>query len=204
MKYAILALSLFCALLPAQTPPSGRFIVFIGPPGSGKTTQAEAASRKYNLQIVSRGDIIAVDPQAFRDHREKGISGMTVESDPYLNDLFARKLQQLDLSKGLILDGYPATKDHADFLSKLVQEGKIPRAVIIKLSIPDEDVMKRMANSHEAKDGNLEQRLKDYHRETDLIQVYFPNADIETIDATPKESVVTKRVDAVLEKYLKK
>ena len=108
------------------------------------------------------------------------------------------------MTKGLILDGYPATKDHADFLAKLVTEGRIPRAVVIQLAIPDDVVQKRMMGSHEARDGILEQRLKDYHREMDMAKVYYPIADIVTIDATANVATVTKKVNAALQKRLKR
>ncbi len=204
MKLAGTLLLLLCAVLPAQTPPGGAVIVFIGPPGSGKTTQAAAAAKKYGLPVLSRPDLIAVDPEAYRKNRAKAMGGMTEESDPFLNQLFARKLEQLDVTKGLILDGYPATKDHGDFLAKLAKEGKLPYVFVIQLTIPDEVVMKRMKNSHEAKDGTLEQRLKDYHREMDMLKLYFPAADIETVDATPKVAKVTKSVNAVLQQRLKR
>jgi adenylate kinase len=204
MKLAASLLLLLCAVLPAQTPPSGAVIVFIGPPGSGKTTQTAAAAKKYGLPVLSRQDLIAVDPEAYRKNRAKAMSGMTEESDPFLNHLFAKKLAQLDVTKGLILDGYPATKDHADFLARLAKEGKLPYVFVIQLMIPDHVVMKRMKNSHEAKDGALQQRLKDYHREMDMLKLYFPAADIETIDAAPKVAKVTKSVNAVLQQRLKK
>ena len=54
----------------------------------------------------------------------KAMGGMTEESDPYINQLFARKLESHDATKGFILDGYPATKHHADFLAKRSKEGK--------------------------------------------------------------------------------
>lgn len=204
MKLAASALILVSALLPAQTPPSGPVILFIGPPGSGKSTQTAAAAKKYNLPVVTRQDLIAVDPEAYRKSRAKAMGGMTEESDPFLNQLFAKKLETLDATKGLILDGYPATKDHADFVAKLSKEGKLPYIVVLQLAIPDDVVMKRMKKSHEAADGTLEQRLKDYHREMDMIKLYFPAADIETIDATAKPAKVAKRVNAAIDQRLKK
>jgi len=204
MKLAAGSLLLFSALLPAQSPSGSAVILFIGPPGSGKSTQAAAAAKKYKLPVVSRQDLIAVDPEAFRKNRSRAMSGMTEESDPFLNQLFAKKLAQIDVTKGLILDGYPSTKDHADFLAKLSKEGKLPYVVVIQLAIPDDKVLKRMKGSHEIKDGTLDQRLKDYHREMDMVKLYFPAADIVTIDATPKIDKVTKSVNAVMDQRLKK
>ena len=204
MKLAAGLLLLLCTSLPAQTPAVGSVILFIGPPGSGKSTQAAAAAKKYNLPVISRQDLIAVDPEAYRQNRSKAMGGMTVESDPFLNDLFARKLEKIDVTRGLLLDGYPATKDHADFLAKLAKEGKLPHLCAIQLTIPDDVVMRRMKGSHELKDGTLQQRLKDYHREMDMLKLYFPAVDIVTIDATPKITTVTRKVNAALDQRLKR
>ncbi|MBL0161691.1 MAG: nucleoside monophosphate kinase [Bryobacterales bacterium] len=204
MKLAASLLLLLCTLLPAQTPTGAAVILFIGPPGSGKSTQAAAAAKTYNLPVVARHDLIAVDPDGFRANRAKAMAGMTEESDPFLNQLFAKKLASIDVTKGLILDGYPATKDHADFIAKLSKEGKLPYTFVIQLAIPDDVVMKRMKGSHEAKDGTLEQRLKDYHREMDMAKAYYPAADIVTIDATPKVQKVTAKVNAALKLRLKR
>jgi adenylate kinase len=199
------SLLLLCAMaLPGQNAPNGPVILFIGPPGSGKTTQAAAAAKKHKLPVIARQDLIAVDPAAFQKNRPKAIQGMTEESDPFLNQLFARKLAQADVARGFILDGYPATKDHADFVAKLVREGRLPNPIVIQLDIPDDVVMKRMKSSHEATDGVLQQRIKDYHREMDMLKLYFPNATVETVDATAKAGKVTKRVEEALKKHLPK
>jgi len=203
MKLAASLLLLFAALLPAQSPPGASVILFIGPPGSGKSTQANAAAAKYKLPVVTRQDLIAADPEGFRKNRAKAMGGMTEESDPFLNQLFAKKLATIDITKGLILDGYPATKDHADFVAKLVKEGKLPYTFVIQLAIPDNVVMKRMKGSHEVKDGTLDQRLKDYHREMDMVTSYYPAADIVTIDATPNIATVTKKVNEAMDQRLK-
>jgi len=204
MKLAASLLFLLCTVLPAQTPPGSAVILFIGPPGSGKSTQAAAAAKKYNMPVVSRQDLIAMDPEAFRKNRAKAMGGMTEESDPFLNQLFAKKLASIDITKGLILDGYPATKDHADFLTKLAKEGKLPYTFVIQLAIPDDVVAKRMKASPEAKDGTLEQRLKDYHREMDMVTLYYPAVDIVAIDATPDIAAVTRKVNEALDLRLKK
>ena len=46
--------------------------------------------------------------------------------------------------------------------------------------------------------ASVEQRLKDYHRETTAIEVYFPNAEVVPIDGTKKPNAVKKQIDAVL------
>jgi adenylate kinase len=123
---------------------------------------------------------------------------MEPETHPVLNRFFEARLRQGDVANGMILDGYPTTNDHANFASKLVEAGVMPKPVILHLLIADEVVRKRLGG----RDGNLsasaEQRLKDYHRETVALRIYFPDADITDIDGTRGIRTVTKRVEAVL------
>ena len=85
MKLAVGSFLLSCALLPAHAPAGGLVILFIGPPGSGKSTQSAAAAKTYNLPVISRQVLIAVDREAYRKNRAKAMAGMTEESDPFLN-----------------------------------------------------------------------------------------------------------------------
>lgn len=187
--------------LHAQQPVTGPVILLIGPPGSGKSTQASALAKKRSLPVISVESLIQQDPGAFEKNRTKGITGLARDSDPFLNHLFAMRLEQPGLTGGFILDGYPATKDHADFIAKLATEGRLPKsALVLQLDIPDDVARKRMAGQPGA--DSLEQRLKDYHREMDMVRLYFPNADIQTIDARPKSGDVSRKIESILKKKL--
>ena len=76
--------------------------------------------------------------------------------------------------------------------------------VALQLDIPDHVVRKRMANQPGSTPASVEQRLKDYHREMGTVRLYFPNADITTIDGSKKLKVVTKTINALLESRFKK
>jgi adenylate kinase len=204
---ALQLLALGSLLLPlgAQQAVGGPVVVFIGPPGSGKSTQAAQVAKKYKLPVITPESLIQLDPAAFEKNRTQGISGLERDSDPFLNRLFLKRMEQPDVAAGFILDGYPATKDHADFLAKMLAEGRLPKSVVVlQLDIPDEVARKRMEGKTGGTPGSLEQRLKDYHREMDLIRVYFPSAEIQTIDATPKISKVRKQVESALKQKLGK
>ena len=61
------------------------------------------------------GQLIEQNPQAFEKFRHPAIHGIEPHVDPALNRLVEEKLGSLDLSKGVILDGYPASKEQGDF-----------------------------------------------------------------------------------------
>ena len=91
----------------------------------------------------------------------------------------------------MVLDGYPAAKIQGDFLANLLD---MPRAIVIHLSVPDDVVRKRLENGRD-----IEQELKDYHREFDFIRTYFPDAHIENIDGTKSPAQVAKQIRKVLD-----
>ena len=205
MRWKRLTLAfLFSTLLGAQQEINGPLVLFIGAPGSGKSTQGVLAAKKLGVPVVSIEKLISKNRAAFKNIRRTGLSGMEPETDPVLNRLFAERLKQGDLGNGAVLDGYPATKDHADFLSKMVSEGKLPNPLVIQLAVPDHVVRKRLAKHPGTTPESVEQRLKDYHREMGAVRLYFPNADIITIDGSKKPKGITKKINALLESRFNK
>ena len=140
---AITLLFVGCALLGAQSMTTGPLVVFIGPPSSGKSTQTAEAAKSLSLPIISAEQLIRDNFDYFKKLRQTPIAGMDPRSDPALNKFFAKRLEQGDIRSGFILDGYPATKDHADYLGDLVEKGKLPNPLVVQLKIPDGEVRKR-------------------------------------------------------------
>jgi adenylate kinase family enzyme len=112
-------------------------------------------------------------------------------------------LDKGDLSRGMILDGYPSTKDHADYLAALIKKGVLPSPLTIELQIPDEMVFKRTEKTHKDARASVEQRLKDYHREMDMLRLYFPAAEIVSVDGTKSVKKVESDIRSLLKKRYK-
>ena len=111
-KFLLTAAALISAR--AQQPDKRFVIVLMGPPGSGKTTQSEFLKTKFGIPTVVAEDLIKSNPSALAKYRTDGIDPGTPQSSPALNDLVRDALGKMDLTKGVVLDGYPATKDQAD------------------------------------------------------------------------------------------
>jgi adenylate kinase len=189
-KFFLLA-ALLAVTAPAQLMVNGPLVIFIGPPGSGKTTQAKAAAEVLKVPVISAEEMIASNPSAFEKHKQAGISGMNPRTDPVLNEIFDGLVESGKYRKGFILDGYPATKDHADYLRKMVNDGRLPNPLVVRLEIPDEALRKRLGKKA---DETFEQLLKDYHRELDMFDVYFPGSRAIAIDGTGTPAAVTERI----------
>jgi adenylate kinase family enzyme len=111
-----------------------------------------------------------------------------------MDSLVEEAIRSADLSKGLLLAGYPASKAQGDFLVGLRQKYQLPKAVVIHLSLPDDVARKRLANQKH----DTEQLLKDYHRELDFVRIYFPQADIRDIDATQEPAAISRAISSIL------
>jgi adenylate kinase family enzyme len=135
--------------------------------------------------------MIASNPAAFKKHMQPGITGMNPRTDPVLNEIFGALVESGKYPNGFILDGYPATKDHADYVRKMVNDGHLPNPLIVRLEISDDDLRKRLGKKA---DETFEQLLKDYHRELDMMDVYFPGSRAIAIDGTGTPAQVTKRI----------
>ena len=205
MRWNLAALAcILVGALGAEQKIEGPLVLLIGPPGSGKSTQGARVAKKWGLPLVSVEKLIADNQDAIRKLRASGVTGIEPETDPVINQFFAERLKRGDLTKGAVLDGYPSTKDHGDFLTRMVQAGQLPDPVVIQLEISDEEVRKRMAKVPGSNMESVEQRLKDYHREMDMVRLYFPNADITSVDGSKKPKKVNKDINKLLKSKLKK
>ena len=181
--------------------PAKPVVVLIGPPGSGKSTQAARIQKKYRFALITREQLMQDDPALLARYKQPDIQGVEPRADPALNKLFLRRLEQTDIGKGLLLDGYPATKDHADFLRQVVEQKGFGQPLVLQLNVPDDVVRERLKGQSPA---SIEQDLKDYHREMDFVAVYFPQADIVAIDGAKKPKGVFRQIEQALKPRLKK
>jgi adenylate kinase len=108
-------------------------LVLFGPPGSGKGTQAKLLVQCLGIPQISTGDML-------REHIQAGDSmGIAVRgvmrtgglvADEKVNRLVAERLQRPDASSGFILDGYPRTRQQAEWLCNWLKERGIDELVI--------------------------------------------------------------------------
>jgi Adenylate kinase and related kinases len=147
------------------------------------------------MVVISVEDLIGQNRQAFQRFRRPEIEGVEPRLDPVLNRLVTERIRSVDRSKGVILDGYPASKEQGDHLTSLIAEFQFSGPIVLQLRVTDAEVRKRAAKS-EALD--VEQGLKDYHRELDFVRTYFPQARIREIDGAKPAPQVAKDIRKAL------
>jgi len=138
-------------------------LVFLGPPGAGKGTQAKRIAEKYGVPQVSTGDM-------FRDHKARGTelgkkaqgymdSGQLVP-DELLYAMVKDRLDQADCAKGFILDGFPRTVPQAEWLEKDLETrsfgGRKLPLVVMDLQVVYNQLFKRLTGRRSCpKDGAI-------------------------------------------------
>jgi len=119
-------------------------LALFGPQGSGKGTQAEMLAKKYNLQVLSTGDIFRNE---IKKQTELGklaeslINGGRLVPDEITNKIVLGELAKEKYKNGFILDGYPRNMDQLTYLEK-----NVGLDLAIELAINDEEVVKRLAS----------------------------------------------------------
>lgn len=121
-------------------------IIFIGPPGSGKGTQAKRLAQRFEIPHISTGDMLR---DAVTDGTELGrkaapimASGGLV-SDDLMIGIIDERLAKSDAQGGFILDGFPRTVVQAEKLDGLVGNGKEALRVL-QLLVPDDAIVRRI------------------------------------------------------------
>ncbi|VVB64876.1 Adenylate kinase [uncultured archaeon] len=131
-------------------------IILLGPPGSGKGTQAKMIAEKYKVKHISTGDILrenvrngtplGVEAKKFMD------SGKLVP-DSLLIDIIKDRLAKPDVKAGWMLDGYPRTIPQAEALDKILPALGQKIDVVLNVDVPDAELIKRVTGRRMCKCG---------------------------------------------------
>lgn len=122
-------------------------IVLLGPPGSGKGTQAEKITSEFDLAYISTGDILR---SAVKDNNELGRKarqymdqGQLVPDDLVV-DIVKVRLMDAEGKKGALFDGFPRTVEQAVFLEKALPELKVTLNMVFSIEVDESELIKRL------------------------------------------------------------
>ena len=138
-------------------------IIFLGPPGAGKGTQAKVLVEKYVIPQISTGDML-------REHVAKGTElGLKAKEymekgqlvpDEIILSMVKERLSQDDAQKGFILDGFPRTVAQAEALDKLLEEMGKKIEYVLALIVPDEELVTRLTGRRTCKNCGMMYHIK--------------------------------------------
>jgi len=123
-------------------------VIFIGPPGSGKGTQAKRLAAQHVIPHISTGDMLR---EAIADGTELGrkaapiVSSGALVSDDLMLGIVRDRLAKEDAQRGFILDGFPRTLVQAEGLNTIVAGNGRDNLRVLQLLVPDEAIVKRVA-----------------------------------------------------------
>jgi adenylate kinase len=179
-------------------------LIFLGPPGAGKGTQALVLASLKQIPHISTGEILraAVAGQTTLGVKAKGYMDRgELVPDQLVIDLIRERLGELDADAGWILDGYPRNVAQADSLAALVAELSQALDRVVNLDVPDEVLVDRLL-SRGRKDDNEEvirRRLEVYREQTaPLIKYYEAHQNLTTIDGNRSLEEVTAALKEIV------
>jgi adenylate kinase len=189
-------------------------LIFLGPPGAGKGTQAKLLTEKYGIPQLSTGDMLraAVAEQSDVGKRAKAVmdAGQLV-SDEIVNEIVSDRIDSADCAKGFILDGYPRTVPQAVALGKMLESKGLRLDAVIELKVDEGALVRRMENrvaetiaagGKVRSDDNPEafkKRLVEYREKTaPLSQHYAATGELKTVDGMASVETVTSEINHIL------
>lgn len=140
-------------------------LVFLGPPGAGKGTQAQAIVERFEIPQISTGDIIRA---TIRDESPLGAelraytdAGKLVP-DELVNRMVEQRLARSDCQKGFLLDGYPRTVSQAEALDRVLVQRQRKLDHVLYVEVPDDVLLARITGRRSDPDSG-----RVYHVEYD-------------------------------------
>ncbi len=121
----------------------------LGPPGSGKGTQAHIISELYDVPVITTGDMLR---EAVANGTEYGriaegyMSHGELVPDEIVNGVVGERLGKSDLGKSFILDGFPRSTSQAEFLDSFLEEHGLKLDYVIHVTLEDETIVERLSN----------------------------------------------------------
>ena len=184
-------------------------IIFFGPPGAGKGTQAKKITTLLDLPHLSTGDILRSKSKQNDDlgNELKNImsSGKLV-SDDILNRIVAEKINT-DCKNGFLLDGYPRTLNQSKFLNNFLSDSSLEINFIFNINIDFSLLKKRILNRAKEEgreDDNpnvIETRYNAYINDTKPVTDYYlkNNSDIfHQIQGNDEIDEITCKIKKIL------
>lgn len=188
-------------------------LILIGPPGSGKSTQAEYVSEEFNIPAISLGRIMreaeAADTALGEESAKYSSKGKLAPADMAFQILKSR-LEREDTDGGFILDGSPRTIDEAFMLEEYIEDKGKKIDEVFFFTLPKEESRRRLLERAKLsveegggrKDDEIDDintRLKDYYRTVDRLRSYIEKKGLgREIDADRKRYLIKEEMFRII------
>ncbi len=180
-------------------------IIFLGPPGSGKGTQADLLSKYFSIPHISTG---AIFRETLENDKELGpkikdiLAAGNLVSDEMTVNIVEKRLQSDDCKNGFILDGFPRNIDQANSLASILEKMSLPLSYCISLQVPEEVLIERIlgrasegAGRSDDDEEIVKHRLQVYKNQTEpLCKFYNDLGNLVEINGLGEVLEVNKKI----------
>ncbi len=189
-------------------------LIFLGPPGAGKGTQAKRIAASYNIPQLSTGDMLRSAVAAGTEigkKAQKVIDAGQLVSDEIVAGIVADRIDEADCEKGFLLDGFPRTLAQAKILDRILQDRDRSLTTVLLLKVDEEALLARLRNRIEEtmkaggevrSDDNVEtfaKRLQVYKEQTaPLIPFYEEQGVLRVVDGMGSIDAVSAEINGIL------
>ncbi|MBF2080287.1 MAG: adenylate kinase [Synechococcales cyanobacterium T60_A2020_003] len=177
-------------------------LIFLGPPGAGKGTQASKLAQSCHIPHISTGDILRA---AVAQETELGLKAKSfmdkgeLVPDHLILDIVRDRLASEDTKGGWILDGFPRNVSQADFLDNLLDDIDQACDYVVNLEVPDDILIQRLLsrgmNRSDDNEEVIRYRLQVYRNQTaPLIDFYRDRQKLVSINGHQSVDAVTNQL----------
>ena len=189
-------------------------LILLGPPGSGKGTQAQRLVKRYGIVQLSTGELLraavaAQTPVGLKAGDVMASGGLV--PDDIVIGIISDRLDQPDAKKGFILDGFPRTVPQAQALDELLKKKHMKLDAVIELRVNESALLERVesrvaemrSRGEEVRIDDtpevLTRRLASYRSQTEpLIHYYSERRKLLTVDGMMTIEHVTREIGRIL------
>jgi adenylate kinase len=180
-------------------------IVFLGPPGSGKGTQAQRLKDYLRIAHLSTGEMLREAERARKPLGREAArymnAGQLVPDDVVVG-IVADRMADPDCAGGCLFDGFPRTVPQATALDQMLAEKRMPLDLVLALDVPEEKLIDRLVARGRADDDRetIHERFRQYNRLTEpLIEYYRDRGILCPIDGEGTPDEVFSRIQGAID-----
>jgi adenylate kinase len=177
-------------------------LLFLGPPGAGKGTQAQLLAAAHGLLHLSTGDLLRAEVQAGSDLGREAEAVMArgeLVSDALVLAIVRSRLEGHE--GGWLLDGFPRNLPQAEALDTLLAELRQGIELVVLMELDDAVLLQRLLARGRSDDNEavIRHRLQVYREQTaPLIEHYSGLGLLQAVDAAGTIAEIGARIDALL------
>ena len=126
-------------------------LILLGPPGSGKGTQARELERRHGFVKLSTGDMLrttVLDSKKIGKQLKEIIDSGALVPDNIMVKMISERIEYSDCKKGFILDGFPRTTAQADSLEQMLKKKGIQLDYVIEMKVNSKILIKRISGRY--------------------------------------------------------